>query len=85
MKTQIIALAAHDDLISVRDQMSWAKAPRILLVWPAREQVALKALDLRILQQHARELGAQMGLVARGAGIRRDARRIRNSGVSIND
>ena len=73
MKTQIIALAAHDDLISVRDRMSWAKAPRILLVWPAREQVALKALDLRILQQHARELGAQMGMVARGAGIRRDA------------
>jgi hypothetical protein len=74
MKTQIITLAAHDDLISVRDRMSWAKAPRILLVWPAREQVALQPLDLRILQKHARELGAELGLVARGERILRDAR-----------
>lgn len=74
MKTQIITLAAHDDLVSIRDRMSWAKAPRILLLWPAREQVSLQPLDLRILQQHARELGAELGLVCRGESIRRDAR-----------
>jgi len=73
MKTQIITLAGHDDLISVRDRMSWAKSPRILLVWPAYEQVPLRPLDLRILQQHARELGAQLGLVTRRTNVRRDA------------
>lgn len=73
MKTQIVTLASHDDLVSIRDRMSWAKSPRILLIWPAHEQIALRALDLRILQQHAAELGAQMGLVSRQAGVRRDA------------
>jgi hypothetical protein len=73
MKTQIITLETHDDLVSVRDRMSWAKSPRILLVWPAHAQVALQPLDLRILQQHASSLGAQLGLVTRRAEIRRDA------------
>ena len=73
MKTQIITLAAHDDLISVRDRMSWAKSPRILVLWPDHEQVPLRPLDLRILQQHATELGAQIGLVTRNGRIRRDA------------
>ncbi|MFH1184561.1 MAG: baseplate J/gp47 family protein [Chloroflexota bacterium] len=73
MKTQIITLAPHDDLISVRDRMSWAKSPRILVVWPGHEQVPLGPLDLRILQQHATELGAQIGVVTGNGGIRRDA------------
>lgn len=54
--------------------MSWAKAPRILLVWPKHQGVALGPLDLRILQQRALELGAQLGLVTTHAIVRRDAR-----------
>src|ERR1700690_634645 len=73
MKTQIIALESHDDLISVRDRMSWAKSPRILLVWPKFEKVTLRPVDLRILQQHAHYLGADLGVVTRRANIRRDA------------
>jgi hypothetical protein len=73
MKTQIIALETHDDLISVRDRLSWAKSPRVLLVWPKYEQVTLRAVDLRVLQQHAAGLGAQLGLVTRRADVRRDA------------
>jgi baseplate J-like protein len=75
MKTQIISLESHDDLISVRDRMSWAKSPRILLVWPGYEKVALRPLDLRVLQQHARYLGADMGLVTHLPNVRRDAER----------
>ncbi len=75
MKTQIIALEAHDDFISVRDRMSWAKSPRILLVWPKYEQIALRAADMRILQQHAATLGAEMGIVTRRGDVRRDAER----------
>jgi len=73
MKTQIIALESHDDLISVRDRMSWAKSPRILLVWPKFEKVTLRPVDLRILQQHARILGAELGVVTRRTNVRRDA------------
>ena len=73
MKTQIITLESHDDLISVRDKLSWAKTPRILLVWPKYEKVTLRVLDLKVLQRHADSLGAQLGLVTRRAKVRRDA------------
>jgi hypothetical protein len=73
MKTQIITLESHDDLISVRDRMSWAKSPRILLVWPKFEKIALRPVDLRILQQHARYLGADLGVVTHRSNVRRDA------------
>src|SRR5512140_943139 len=75
MKTQIIALEAHDDFISVRDRMSWAKSPRILLVWPKFEKITLRGADLRILQQHAASLGAEMGVITRRGDVRRDAER----------
>ena len=71
MKTQIIALEAHDDFISVRDRMSWAKSPPILLVWPKFEKITLRAVDLRILQKHAYYLGADMGVITRRGDVRR--------------
>ena len=73
MKTQIITLESHDDLISVRDRMSWAKTPRILLVWPKYEKVTLRQVDLKVLQRHALSLGAQLGLVTRARRVRADA------------
>ena len=73
MKTQLIPLESHDDLISIRDRMSWAKTPRILLVWPKSERIPLRPLDLKVLQRHAASLGAQLGLVTRHRNIRREA------------
>lgn len=73
MKTQIITLESHDDLISVRDRMSWAKTPRILLVWPKYEKVTLRQVDLKVLQRHALALGAQLGLVTRARRVRQEA------------
>jgi Baseplate J-like protein len=73
VKTQIIALESHDDLISVKDRMSWAKTPRILLIWPKGEPIALRPLDLKMLQRHARSLGATLGLVTRDSHVRREA------------
>ena len=73
MKTKIITLESHDDLISVRDKLSWAKTARILLVWPKYEKVTLRLLDLKVLQRHADSLGAQLGLVTRRMNVRRDA------------
>src|SRR4026208_2112543 len=77
MKTQIITLESHDDLISVRDRMSWAKTPRILLVWPKFEKVTLRQVDLKVLQRHASSLGAQLGLVTRARRVREDALALR--------
>src|SRR5512142_3550927 len=73
MRTQIITIESHDDLISVRDRMSWAKTPRILLVWPKYEKVTLRQVDLKVLQRHAASLGAQLGLVTRARRVREDA------------
>jgi len=73
VKTQIITLESHDDLISVRDRLSWAKTPRILLVWPKFEKVALRQVDLKVLQRHAASLGAQLGLVTRTRQVRAEA------------
>lgn len=77
MKTQIITLESHDDLISVRDRMSWAKTPRILLVWPKYEKITLRQVDLKVLQRHALSLGAQLGLVTRTRRVREDAEALR--------
>lgn len=77
MKTQIITLESHDDLISVRDRLSWAKTPRILLVWPKYEKVTLRQVDLKVLQRHAASLGAQLGLVTRARRVRADAEALR--------
>lgn len=77
VKTQIITLESHDDLISVRDRMSWAKTPRILLVWPKYEKVMLRQVDLKILQRHALYLGAQLGLVTRTRYVREEAEALR--------
>jgi hypothetical protein len=73
VKTHLLALESHDDLVSVKDKMSWAKTPRILLIWPKGERIALRPLDLRMLQRHARSLGADLGLVTRDPRVRREA------------
>jgi hypothetical protein len=74
MKTHVIQLEPHDDLVSVRDKMSWAKTPRILLVWPARRRrTRLSEIDLTLLRRHAVSLGSQVALVARQNGLRRMA------------
>ena len=57
--------------------MSWAKTPRILLVWPKYEKVTLRQVDLKVLQRHASSLGAQLGLVTRARRVREDAEALR--------
>ena len=71
MKTQVIQLDPHDDVISIRDKMSWAKTPRILLVFPRRSPLRLRNLDLRLLRRHASLLGAQVAFVSRSNDLRR--------------
>ncbi len=65
MKTHVIHLDKHDDIVSIRDRMVWAKSARILLVWPRRGRVDIRPLDLTLLRRHAESLGAELGLVTR--------------------
>ena len=73
MKTYIVQLESHDDVISARDKMAWSKAPRILLVWPRKGRVLDRQADLFLLQRHAQTLGAQMGVVSSDIDVRSSA------------
>ena len=63
MKTQIIRLESHDDVVSIRDKISWSKAARILLAFPRRRPPDLRRLDLVLLQRSANQMGGQLALV----------------------
>ena len=76
MKTQIIRLEVHDDIISTRDKMGWGQTGRILLVWPNQGRVLNRYLDLLLLQRHSNDLGSQLALVCREAGVRGYARQL---------
>jgi hypothetical protein len=63
MKTYILKLEAHDDVISTRDKMAWGKQARIVIVFPERGEILQRRLDLVLLQRCAKSLGAQLALV----------------------
>jgi len=73
VKTQIINIEPHDDAISVKDKMGWGQTPRILLVWPSREKVLQRRLDLVHIQRHSISLGSQLALVTGDRNVRRYA------------
>ena len=70
MKTYILQLEAHDDIISTRDKLGWAKSGRILLVWPERGRVLHRRLDLELLKRHSQMVGAQLALVTKDPDVR---------------
>jgi len=69
MKTQILRLDPHDDIISARDKMGWSQTGRILLVWPDRGQVLARQIDLTLIQRHSQKLGAQLALVTHDSNV----------------
>ena len=74
MKTQIIQLEPHDDIVSARDKMGWGQTSRILLIWPDSGRVLDRRLDLTLLQRHATSLGAQLAIVTTDPNVRYLAR-----------
>jgi hypothetical protein len=76
MKTQILQLEPHDDVISTRDKMGWSQTSRILLVWPGRGRILTRRLDLELLLRHSRALGGQMALVTRDSQVRFHAKQL---------
>lgn len=76
MKTYVVQLESHDDVISARDKISWSKAPRVLLVWPRQGNILERRVDLLLLLRHAQSMGAQLAFVTRSAEVRRQARQL---------
>ena len=63
MKTQVLQLEIHDDVISILDRIKWGQTPRILLVWPPSRQPNLSKIDLLRIQRQSDQLGGQIALV----------------------
>jgi hypothetical protein len=70
VKTQILQLETHDDVISTRDKMSWGQTGRILLILPPRGRILTRRLDLVLLKRRSAEIGAQLALVTRDPLVR---------------
>ena len=62
-KLHIIHLEAHEDAVSARDKMGFARAPYVLLVWPEHGTVLQRKLDLLLLQRHASRMQQRLALV----------------------
>lgn len=76
MKTQIIHLEPHDDVISARDKMDWGQTGRILLVWPERGSILTRRLDLVLLKRHSSFQGAQLALMTNDPDVLFHARQL---------
>jgi len=76
MKTQIIQLEPHDDIVSARDKINACQAGRILLIWPPRGRLLGQRLDLVLIQRQAAQVGAQIALITPDREVRYQARRL---------
>lgn len=76
MKTTIIELEEHDDIITVQDRLTWVKSPRVVLVWPDDGGILTRLLDLVLLQRAGRQQGLQLGLVTRDPEVVEHAREL---------
>ena len=63
MKTNVIQLEVHDDVISIKDKMAWQSCQRMILVWPKHGKILHNELELVLLNREARSLGAELALV----------------------
>ena len=76
MKTFILQLEPHDDITSAKDKMGWGKSSHILVVWPEKDKILNRQLDLILLKRYAGALGSQIALVSRDPQVRYFAPRL---------
>jgi len=80
MKTFILNIEPHDDIVSIRDKMGWAKNSRILIVWPNMETSASsdlpsktvplnRRLDMVLIQRQSQAMGSQLALVSKDPDV----------------
>lgn len=77
MKEQIIQLEPYDDVVSVRDKLGWIRAPRVLLVFPEKnEPILQERLDLVLIQREATRRRAQLALITHDPIVTENAREL---------
>ncbi len=76
MKTQIIQLDEHDDVLSAKDKIGWSQANRVLLIWPDEGDILSRRIDLVLLQRHVQGLGGRLALITRSRQVKNYARRL---------
>lgn len=74
MKVQLLYLEHFDDRVSAGEKLKWARADRVLMVWPSSGEVLTGRLDLVLLQRQASAQRVQLGLVSHHPSVRRHAR-----------
>ena len=76
MKTQILQLEAHDDVISILDKIGWTQTERVLIVLPRRRRILTHKLDLLRLKRHSQKRGCQIAFVTNDPLIKALAREV---------
>jgi len=74
MKTYIIQLEVHDDLASARDKIAWAKARRVIFIWPKTGRVLDEFVPLSLLKREADHHGIRISFITKDAEVRETAR-----------
>ena len=65
MKTTLIQIDPHDDLISIKDKMTWAKSQRILLFFPKGYPLDQSSLTVKLIRRYAEANGTQVGIITK--------------------
>ena len=70
MKTTLIQIDPHDDLTSIKDKMTWAKSPRMLLFFPHGYPVDQSPLTMKLIRRYAETNGSRVALITRDRMMR---------------
>lgn len=76
MKTQILQLETHDDIISILDKIGWTQTKQVLIVLPRRRRILTQKLDLLRLKRHSQKRGCQIALVTNDPLVKALAREV---------
>jgi hypothetical protein len=73
MRTYVIRLQRHDDLLTIQDRITWCNTTRIILVFPEGQKLVNSNVDFVRIGRFAAEQGHQIALVIQHEDLRKDA------------
>lgn len=77
---EYIQLEAGDDVIAIRDRLSFIRGRRVLLIWPENGTALQRKLDLVLIQREARRRVLQLALVTHDSTVIQHAQEL---GISV--
>lgn len=72
-KPEYVQLEPGDDVVSVRDRLSFLRGKRVLLIWPEEGTVLTRKLDLVLIQREAMRRAIRLALVTHDTTVIRHA------------